>query len=306
MNTLRTLTFAGGAALFTACTPGPAEVPADTDSPATPDTDTETPDDTEPIDDTDPGLPLPTGERVVHADGGVYDTTGAYQLILQEPIVCYLIQEVDLVNGFNILAIGIEQQLVHIVGENYRWSRSPGAGYEAYARMDLNYDGTKFLVGGRNGSQIVDLVSGQSEELRNGQFDHAAWVGDGMLLGYDLYESVDAARTGIGTPMREVGRYTAGYLDRLYGTDLVEVQRESLDGGPDRTTHRIPNSVYRDRYGFDQFDVVEQFLILWAHRNDYRLELVKVDGVRGRELASFQPILDGVMTAVACIPGDER
>ena len=303
MTTRRTIAFL----TLWACSPVPEPTSPEPTSPE-PEGDTTSPVDPnpQPGEDSDPPSPLPTGERVVHADGGVYDTTGAYQLILREPIVCYLIQEVDLLNGFNILAIGIDQQLVHIVGENYRWSRSPGAGYEAYARMDLNYDGTKFLVGGREGAQIVDLISGESEELRTGQVWHAAWVGDGMLLDYNLFTTVDGVRQGTGVALREVGRYTAGYLDRLYGADLAEVQRESLDGGRDRTTHRIPNSIYQMRSGFDQFDVIEQYLILWARRDDYRLELVKLDGVRGRELGSFQPILDGVMTGVACIAGDAR
>jgi hypothetical protein len=50
---------------------GSAPVTADTDEPT----------------DTDSSPPLPTGERIENADGGVYDTDGAYQLILKDAIV---------------------------------------------------------------------------------------------------------------------------------------------------------------------------------------------------------------------------
>jgi hypothetical protein len=90
-----------------------------------------------------------------------------------------------------------------------------------------------------------------------------------------------------------------------WGTGHTDVSRESLIAGRDRISHRVPRSLFREWWDYDQFDVVEQVVVMWIRlRNGYVPELIWADGSDEEVLGSFRPPLDGEITGVACRPGD--
>ena len=274
-----------------ACSPPPKDPADDTDVA-----------DTDVAADTD--RPLPLGERVVHADGGVFDTTGDYQAILRDPYVCYVIQILDDASVYNIVALGLEQRLRHVLGESYRAILPFKSEDLNNSNIDLRYDGRVLLVAGVGGARAIDVVTGEMTLLSDTEALSVAWMGDRVVIDDLVFASMDDARAGIVADHRGRGPLQiAGYGAQLFSLDGWDVTRETLSPWSQRRSHVMPRDVRDGARGVTQFDVLGDVVVTWLIRDDFAELLTWYDGRAVRTLGAWDPMLSGDAQRVACLPG---
>jgi hypothetical protein len=247
---------------------------------------------------------VPPGERVVHNDGGVYDSTGDFQQILRDSYVCYVLQQVES-GRVNVVALGLEQRLRHIVAEGYvapfEWI---GEDLD-YANIDLHEDEQRLLLTGSGGAFVVDLVTGRSDLVRAGNMQSGgAWVEDGVVLGAEVFATIQDALAGtVLYTRRETTPYLAGYRNLLYSSSGYDYSRETFAPRTVRTSHSVPTDLERQMRGATQFDVVGDVVVTRAVMDDFSEPLAWFDGKAPQLLGIWDPMLQGGVVPVACHAG---
>jgi hypothetical protein len=247
---------------------------------------------------------LPAGERVLHADGGVYGSTGDFQQILRDSYVCYVVQSVE--SGLiNVVALGLEQRLRHIVAEAYV-APFLFMGEDAdYASLDLHEDEQRLLLTGSGGAYLIDLVTGATELVRAGNHQTGgAWVGDGVVVGSEVFASVQDAQAGtVLYTRRESTPYLAGHRNLLYSGTGFSYSRETFDPRSVRASHNIPADLERQMRGAMQFDVMGDVVVTRVVLDDFSEPLAWFDGKTPELLGVWDPMLQGEIVPVACHAG---
>lgn len=247
---------------------------------------------------------VPAGERVTHADGGVYDTTGDFQQILRDAYVCYVVQNME-AGRINVVALGLEQRLRHILAERYVAPFEFRGEDGDYANIDLHDDQQRLLLTGSGGAYVVDLVTGASELVRAGNHQNGgAWVGDGVVVGSEVFASLQDAHAGtVLYTRRETTPYLAGYRDLLYAGTTYGYSRETFDPRSVRPSHSIPADLERQMRGATQFDVVGDVVVTRAILKDFTEPLAWFDGKTPELLGEWDLLLQGAVVPVACHAG---